>query len=95
MRRSHRPDTLRPRPTLALATGCLVLGLAGQALAAPGTLLRPSLVVQDATERYVVAGETGAVVLNLPDDKGRRGRAARAGTSPGCGPAAACSHSCP
>ena len=80
MRRSHRPDTLRPRPTLALATGCLVLGLAGQALAAPGTLLRPSLVVQDATERYVVAGETGAVVLNLPDDKGRRVLEVPAGT---------------
>lgn len=79
--RTHSTGALR-----ALAAGGLVLGLWAPAAAAHGTLVLGSHAasrVQDAArtpERYVTAGSTGAVLLNLPDDKGRRVLDVKGGT---------------
>lgn len=62
-----------------LATGALALALLAPGALAHGTLPLGSVLgaaaAQDAArtpERYVMTGTTGAVLLNLPDDKGRR-----------------------
>ena len=82
MRRPQRPAATTPSPriALALAAGGLALGLAAPAVAATRTALHLAPAVQEAPERYVVAGETGAVLLNLPDEKGRKVLEAPAGT---------------
>ncbi len=66
------------RALRALAAGGVALGLLAPAAFAHGTLAIGSAITlraQDAArtpERYVMTGSTGAVLLNLPDDKGRR-----------------------
>jgi len=78
---THATTPERAIPTRALralAAGGVVLGLLAPAALAHGTLALGSaltLRAQDAArtpERYVMSGSTGAVLLNLPDDKGRR-----------------------
>jgi hypothetical protein len=81
---SRQPRTAATTPTpriaLALLAGGLVLGLAGPAAATSGAAPRLVSPAQATPERHVVAGETGAVLLNLPDDKGRKVLEVPAGT---------------
>ncbi|MCB9915699.1 MAG: hypothetical protein H6828_11200 [Planctomycetes bacterium] len=65
--------------TSRLASSALLLALLGGA-AAPALAATPAALQQKAVERYVLAGATGAKLLNLPDPKGLSVLQAEAGT---------------